>query len=148
MAPSASSDYDAVIAVTAGGLSRGLDDHSQSGAWLSQQRRSQLFTTAAISRSEMLFGVLVLQSGERRRHLQQEVLAIFDVDMAGRVLPYDGDTADAHAAFAAARRAQGRPVTMPDAMIAGIAGSRGAALATRNVRDFEGCGITLVDLWH
>lgn len=30
-------------------------------------------------------------------------------------------------------------------MIAGIARSRGAMLATRNVRDFEDCGIALVD---
>jgi hypothetical protein len=120
---------------------------SKVAAWLSQQARSQLFTTA-ISRGEMVFGVLVLPIGERRQRLQQEVQAIFDIDMAGRVLPYDGDAADAHATFAAARRAQGRPVAMPDAMIAGIARSRGATLATRNLRDFEGCGITLVDPWH
>ncbi len=116
-------------------------------AWLHEQVRSQLFTTA-VSRGEMLFGVLVLPVGERRRRLQQEVQAIFDADMAGRVLPYDGDAADAHAVFAAARRAQGHPVAMPDAMIAGIARSRGAKLATRNVRDFEGCGVTLIDPWH
>lgn len=116
-------------------------------AWLSRQARSKLFTTA-ISRGEMMFGVLVLPVGERQRRLQQEVQAIFDTDMAGRVLPYDGDAAEAHAAFAAARRAHGRPVAVPDAMIAGIARSRGATLATRNVRDFEGCGIPLVDPWH
>ncbi|MEO5830564.1 MAG: type II toxin-antitoxin system VapC family toxin [Rhodanobacter sp.] len=116
-------------------------------AWLRGQARSRLFTTA-ISRGEMLFGVLLLPLGERRRRLQQEVQAIFDHDMGGRVLPYDGDAADAHAMFAAERRAQGCPVGMPDAMIAGIARSRGAALATRNVRDFEGCGVTLIDPWH
>lgn len=116
-------------------------------AWLHEQVRSRLFTTA-VSRGEMLFGVLVLPEGQRKRRLQQEVQAIFATDMAGRVLPYDGDAADAHAAFAAMRRAQGRPVEQADAMIAGIARSRGASLATRNVRDFEGCGITLVDPWQ
>lgn len=116
-------------------------------AWLLGQPRSRLFTTA-ISRGEMLFGVLVLPDGQRKRRLWQEVQAIFATDMAGRVLPYDGEAADAHAAFAATRRAQGRPVELPDAMIAGIVQSRGATLATRNVRDFEGCGITLVDPWH
>ncbi len=116
-------------------------------AWFGEQARSRLFTTA-VSRGEMMFGVLVLPVGERRRRLQQEVQAIFDSDMAGRLLPYDGDAADTHANFAAARRAQGRPVALPDAMIAGIALSRGATLATRNVRDFEGCGVTLIDPWH
>lgn len=33
-------------------------------------------------------------------------------------------------------------------MIAGIVRSLGATLATRNVRDFEDCGITLIDPWH
>ena len=34
-----------------------------------------------------------------------------------------------------------------DALIAAIAHSRGAALATRNITDFEACGIELVDPW-
>jgi predicted nucleic acid-binding protein len=32
-----------------------------------------------------------------------------------------------------------------DAMIAAMAQSRGASLATRNVKDFEGCGIDIVN---
>lgn len=115
--------------------------------WLRAQSRAQLFTTA-ISRGEMLFGVLVLPAGQRKRDLLREVQAIFDTDMAGRVLPYDGDAADAHAQFAVARRIQGRPVQQSDAMIAGITRARGATLATRNVRDFEGCGIELADPWR
>jgi predicted nucleic acid-binding protein len=34
-----------------------------------------------------------------------------------------------------------------DAQIAGIARSRGAAIATRNVRDFQDCGVELIDPW-
>lgn len=115
--------------------------------WLSGQARSMLFTTA-VSRGEMLYGVLALPEGRRKQQLQEQVSAIFAADMAGRVLPYDGDAADAHAELAAMRRLQGRPVGQSDAMIAGIARSRGASLATRNMRDFEGCGFTLIDPWH
>ena len=50
------------------------------------------------------------------------------------VLPYDGTGAEAQAASAAMQRDQGRPVALADAMIAGIARSRGAQLATRNTR--------------
>lgn len=116
-------------------------------AWLLGQPRSQLFTTA-VSLGEMLFGARVLPEGRRKQQLLQDVRAIFATDMAGRVLPYNMDAADAHAEFAAMRRAQGHPVGMADAMIAGVTRSRGATLATRNVRDFEGCGIALVDPWH
>lgn len=116
-------------------------------AWLKQQTRSDLFTTA-VTRGEMLYGVLILSEGRRRTRMRQEVEAAFAVDMAGRVLPYDDAAADAHAAITAARRTQGRPAGQSDMMIAGIVHSRGATLATRNVRDFESCGIPLVDPWH
>lgn len=49
--------------------------------------------------------------------------------------------------FLAAREAQGRPVEDADMMIAGIAAELGASIATRNVRDFEGLGLTVVDPW-
>lgn len=116
-------------------------------AWLEAQTADVPFTTA-VSRGEMLDGARILPTGRRRDNLLQEVEAIFSMDMAGRVLPYDSEAADAHAAIAAMCRVQGRPISQPDAMIAGIAHSRGATLATRNVRDFEGCGIPLVDPWH
>ncbi|MHB1059211.1 MAG: PIN domain-containing protein [Rhodanobacter sp.] len=77
-------------------------------AWLKQQTRSNLFTTA-VTRGEMLYGVLILPEGRRKTRMHKEVEAIFVVDMAGRVLPYDEAAADAHAAIAAARRIQGRP---------------------------------------
>jgi predicted nucleic acid-binding protein len=50
--------------------------------------------------------------------------------------------------MAAVRRAQGRPTSLSDAMIVGITRSHGATLATRNTRDFDGCGIELVDPWQ
>lgn len=33
------------------------------------------------------------------------------------------------------------------AMIAAITATHGATLATRNARDFEGCGVDVPDLW-
>ena len=46
------------------------------------------------------------------------------------------------------RRAAGRPISQFDCQIAAIARSNGAAVATRNVRDFEGCGIVIIDPWQ
>lgn len=45
-------------------------------------------------------------------------------------------------------RRAGRPISQFDCQIAAIAHSRGAMLATRNVADFEGCGVELVDPWQ
>lgn len=116
-------------------------------AWLQGQAEDNVFTTA-ITRGELLFGANILPPGRQRETLLAGLLRIFVVRFPGRVLPYDSDAADAHAVIAALRRGQGRPISQSDAMIAGIARACGATLATRNVRDFEGCGITLVDPWH
>mgnify|MGYP001297359493 CR=1 FL=1 len=116
-------------------------------AWMEAQPADALFTTA-ITRCEMLFGARILPPGRRRDGLLAEIAAIFSTDMAGRVLAYDEAAADAHVEISVQRRAQGRPVSPSDMMIAGIVRSLEATLATRNVRDFEGCGITLVDPWH
>jgi len=72
---------------------------------------------------------------------------MFDQDFADRVLPFDGDAAEAFVEIAASRRLAGRPIGQLDAQIAAIARSRGAMLATRNVRDFLDCGLTVVDPW-
>jgi predicted nucleic acid-binding protein len=68
-------------------------------------------------------------------------------DFTGRILPFDSAAAVAFAEIAATRRQAGRPIAQADAQIAAIARSRGAALATRNVPDFEGCGIDVVNPW-
>lgn len=53
----------------------------------------------------------------------------------------------AYPEIAARRRKAGQPVTQIDGQIAAIVASRGARLATRNVRDFVDCGIVVVDPW-
>jgi len=47
--------------------------------------------------------------------------------------------------IAAQRRALGRRISHADAQIAAIAQVRGAKLATRNIADFEDCGLDVVD---
>jgi toxin FitB len=41
----------------------------------------------------------------------------------------------------------GKPIGQFDAMIVAMARSRGADLATRNVKDFEDCGVNVVNPW-
>ena len=115
-------------------------------AWLKNQPRPALFTTT-ITRGAILFGIRLLPDGRRRRALWDAALSIFNEDFAERVLAFDSDAADAYAEIGASRRAAGRPISQFDAMIAGMARSRGAGIATRNARDFAACGIDVVDPW-
>lgn len=114
--------------------------------WLTSQPRAALFTTA-ITRAEIFYGLGLLPDGSRRRELTTAVEAIFDEDFAGRVLGFDSDAADAYATIAVARRSTGKPISQFDAMIAACARSRGAALATRNVKDFIDCEIAIINPW-
>ncbi|MCV2219353.1 type II toxin-antitoxin system VapC family toxin [Thauera sp. Sel9] len=115
-------------------------------AWLGAQPRSALFTTT-VTRGELLYGVKLLPDGQRKVRLQAAVMDIFAIDLLGQVLSFDTDAADAYADIAASRKAAGKPISQFDAMIAAIAKSRGASVATRNVKDFSDCGIELIDPW-
>jgi predicted nucleic acid-binding protein len=79
--------------------------------------------------------------------LVAEIEGMIGEDFGGRILPFDSPAAVAFAEIAAQRRQAGRPISQADAQIAAIARSRGATLATRNVPDFEGCGIEIVNPW-
>ncbi|MCY1182961.1 Toxin FitB [compost metagenome] len=116
-------------------------------SWLRKQPGASLFSTT-ITRSEVLYGVRLIPEGQRREALWEAALAIFNEDFAGRVLSFDSDAADAFAEISAARRLAGKPLSQFDAMIAAVARSRGAVLATRNVKDFVECGVEVVNPWQ
>ena len=115
-------------------------------AWLKLQPRASLFTTA-VTRGEILYGIRLLPEGRRQRALWDAALAIFNEDLAERVLSFNGDAADAYADIGAKRRAAGRPISQFDAMIAAMTQLHGATLATRNTKDFDDCGIEVVNPW-
>jgi toxin FitB len=114
--------------------------------WLVSQSRVSLFTTT-VTRGEILYGIRLLPDGKRRRGLWDAAKAIFDEDFAGQVLSFDNDAADMYAEISASRRSAGKPISQFDAMIVAMTRSRGAGLATRNVKDFEDCGVELVNPW-
>lgn len=114
--------------------------------WTSLQSPSTLYTTC-VSQAEILFGLRLLPKGKRRASLEAAAGTLFDELFAGRLLPFGPDAARDYATLAAERRRRGKPMPAFDAQIAAIARAHGAELATRNVGDFEDCGIDVVDPW-
>jgi predicted nucleic acid-binding protein len=115
--------------------------------WLSRQPNDELYTTA-ISMAEIFQGIELLPAGKRRTGLLAAAQSIFTSLFAGRVLPFEEGAAQAFAPIAVDRRKRGRPISLFDAQIAAIAKARGAALVTRDIRDFEGCGVRLINPWQ
>jgi predicted nucleic acid-binding protein len=62
-----------------------------------------------------------------------------------RILPSDRSAAMSYGEIVARRERAGRPIGPMDAMIAAICIVNGATLATRNVRDFAGLDVKLVN---
>jgi len=114
--------------------------------WFASQAQDQLFVSA-VTQAEMELGAGLLPRGKRQQKLQAALQELFEQDFAGRVLPFDGRSVPHYAEIVVARRAAGRPISQFDAQIAAIALQHGMALATRNTRDFEGCGLRLIDPW-
>ncbi|MEO8627636.1 MAG: type II toxin-antitoxin system VapC family toxin [Betaproteobacteria bacterium] len=115
--------------------------------WVASQPATSLYTTS-ITQAELLHGIMPLSAGKRRKAFETAAQAMFDEDFVGRILPFGSDAAAHYAQIAAARRRAGQPISHFDAQIAAISHSAGAAVATRNVSDFEGCGVKVINPWE
>lgn len=115
-------------------------------AWVDAQPASDLVVTS-ITVAEILYGIARMDDGKRKQTLHSLALAMFAEDFAGNVLPFDLAAAEHYAELVAQSEAAGRAVEMADAQIAAICRVHGASLATRNVRDFDRFGISIIDPW-
>ena len=112
--------------------------------WLDRQAPETLYLTA-VSLAELLAGIEVLPQGRRRVELEQaftrQILPLFEE----RMLSFDAKAAEAFGKVRAGAQAVGNTIGFADAAIAAIACAQRYALATRNVRDFRGTGIELIN---
>ena len=114
--------------------------------WLAAQETSEVFLTA-ITMAEVLAGVETLPAGKRKAKLASSIEKILTEYFQCPILPFDAQAARVYAKLVRSRNAIGRPISQFDAMIASVAFSHGAAVATRNTSDFEYCGIRVVNPW-
>ncbi len=113
--------------------------------WVAAQAATSLYTTS-ITQAEILHGVMSLPAGRRRRTFEAAE-AMFTEDFEGRILAFGADAARPYARIAVERRRASRPISHFDAQIAAIARVASAPIATRNVTDFDGCGVKVIDPW-
>ena len=115
-------------------------------SWLDAQTNEGVYL-ATVTEAELRFGVAILPAGRRREKLASEVENMLREDFERRILPFDSEAARLHAVIAANRRAIGKPISFADCQLAAIARCHEAAVATRNVGDFEYCGIEVINPW-
>src|ERR1700730_15156781 len=115
-------------------------------AWLDRFARQDIWITA-ISIFELRFGIELHAKGRRRSELEHSLVQILDSGFQDRILNFDEKAANAAALGSAKQRLIGHSQEVRDTFIAGIAISRNADLATRNVRHFRGMYIRVIDPW-
>lgn len=97
--------------------------------------------------AEIRYGVQRLPDGRRRREIEQDFQTFLQAGFTERVVLFDAACAEGYAIARAKRQLAGRPVSVQDALIGGTALAYGATLATRNVADFDGYGLSLINPW-
>jgi toxin FitB len=114
--------------------------------WLDLQSPATLYVTT-ISQAELLAGVAALPAGKRRTELRKvidkELVSLF----ADRILPFGERSAEAYAQVVNAANGAGNPIDFADAAIGAIAVEHNYILATRNVGDFKGTSVKLLNPW-
>jgi toxin FitB len=103
--------------------------------------------TTSITIAEILYGVRRLPPGRRRSELEKGFAEFLSRGFRETLLPFDADAADRYSQLIVDRQRVGRNIEAFDAMIAAIALCRGAAIATRDVADFQDCGVALINPW-
>ncbi len=116
-------------------------------AWMDRQPAFAIWTTS-ITIFEIEYGLKLMPEGKRRTDLEKSIAELLAYDFRGRVAPFDLAASAVAGRLSAQRRREGRTTEDQDAMIAGIAIVRQAAIATRNVRHFEDLPIKVLDPWH
>ena len=110
--------------------------NSQDDLWLS-----------VIVINELELGMQLLPEGRRRNRLSAWLSNLL-VEFEGRILPIETDEARWAAIFQARVRRNGGRLKLADALIAGTAMANDMVVVTRNVRDFEGLDVEIVNPWE
>lgn len=112
--------------------------------WVAKQPRETLYTTY-VNEAEIFYGISAMPQGRRRDGFVSAADILFNGVFSGRVLPFGGAAARRYGEIVVSRRAMGRPIEAFDALIAAIAFSAEAAVATRDTGGFSDCGLTLIN---
>jgi predicted nucleic acid-binding protein len=113
--------------------------------WVRRRDRRELRMTS-ITLAEIRFGIARLPAGRRKQALLDAANDTFG-GFDDQILPVDAAAAEQYAIIATARERAANPIAGFDALIAAVCRSCGAALATRNLSDFEGTGIEIINPW-
>jgi toxin FitB len=114
--------------------------------WLDKQPGASVWVTS-VTLMEIRYGLHTMPKGVRQEKLSIAFERLLDEMIERRIAPFDVEAAQQAAILMSIRKAKGRPGDVKDTMIAGIAVSTHATLATRNLKHFEDLPVTVINPW-
>ncbi|EJC63938.1 putative nucleic acid-binding protein [Rhizobium leguminosarum bv. viciae WSM1455] len=114
--------------------------------WLDSLDEDRSFIST-VSIAEIRRGVALMESGRKRDARAEWLAQDLPQRFEQRVIPVDQPVAIAWGDLLGLAKRSGRGLSSMDGLIAATAIAHDLTLATRNIKDFEGFGIELVDPW-
>ena len=114
--------------------------------WFAQQDELALYVPS-LALGELKRGIERLDDGQRKRYLQNWLATHVVRRFADRVLPLSAEVALRWGALQAGLESQGKPLATIDGLIAATALHHNLTVVTRNTRDMEASGATLLNPW-
>ncbi|MCC6586570.1 MAG: type II toxin-antitoxin system VapC family toxin [Bryobacterales bacterium] len=114
--------------------------------WIADRELESLFVSV-VSLGELRKGITMMAPSRRRFDLERWLETALTVQFTGRILPVTRSVAETWGRLEAHRHQVGRPLSVPDGQIAATAIESELLLVTRNVSDFEGLGVEIVNPW-
>ena len=102
---------------------------------------------SAVVVHELEFGLQLLPQGKRRDLLSAALSGII-TDYHDRILPVDKEGAEWAAFFRTQAHRNGQVLELGDALVAGTARAHELSVATRNVADFNGLDVDVINPWE
>ena len=112
--------------------------------WINQQNTKQLFVSS-ITLAEISLGIAILPNGARKESLVTNFQRFINVGFDNRILSFDASCSEFFAQIMLKRKQMGRPTSFQDGLIAAIAVRHRLSIVTRNVKDFDGVNLSIIN---
>ena len=93
-------------------------------------------------------GLFCVYQAKRKTELEVWLETDLSILFSGRILTVTRTIAERWGVLEAQRQLAGRPLNVPDGMIAATALEHGLTIVTRNVKDFADLGVMLLNPWE
>jgi predicted nucleic acid-binding protein len=107
-----------------------------------------LLYLSVLTLGEIRKGLAGLAQGKRRTRLETWLEVELQVRFSGRILPINASVADRWGLLEADAKRNGKPLSTIDGLLAATAVHHNLTIVTRNVADFNGISVPVLNPWE